>query len=148
VAADEQQVFAFVGSRRFAEPYVIERAMRRLMATHGDSLFIVTGDARGADRMSYETARLLGIPRDMKRIDPDQPIPEAFFYRNGKIIAATNAGLMAFYAPGPLSHGTNDSVQRALHKRLPVHAYQDGAWITPDVLLRRIAEEARDGEPE
>lgn len=135
--------FGFVGSREFNEPAIIRRSIEKLQRTHGEALAVVTGDARGADRMSYEIARVLGIRREMKRADKSLGVP-GLFLRNGEIVKVIDAGLMAFFAPGKLSHGTTDTVQRALRKGLPVHAYQDGRWLSEAELRQRIIEEADD----
>jgi hypothetical protein len=136
--------YAFVGSRTFNEPAIIRRSIEKLRSTH-PNLVIVTGDARGADRMSYDIARVLDVPREMKHADKSLGVPGLFF-RNGEIVKAADAGLMAFFAPGKLSHGTTDTVQRAFRKGLRVHAYQDGRWLTEDELKTRIVEEVRDDD--
>lgn len=102
---------------------------------------VVSGGAAGADTMAIDAAKMLEVP--FKEY-PVRGGPETFasraFARNSQIVAKADR-LIAFFAPGPLSRGTVDTVTKAAAKGIPVHSRHEGKWYDglPPVTVRAPA---------
>lgn len=89
---------------------------------------VVSGGAPGADTLAEDAALMLEVP--FKKY-PVRSGPGTFasraFARNSQVVAKI-VRLIAFFAPGPLSRGTVDTVTKALTKGIPVHSHHEGKW--------------------
>lgn len=128
------------GSRGYFPDDALFAALSKLQATHGDNLVVVFGDADGVDRVAWDTCRLLAIKYIREQADWSTG-PGAGHDRNGKIIARVSM-LLAYLTPTvergvallKASPGTSDAITQALDKPIPVHAYHQGHWLSPEDL--------------
>lgn len=118
---------AFVGSRGFTDGLVIEQAILHLFRKHGKDLRIVSGGARGADSIAEKIARDNHIPVTLFLPDWNTYGKSAGFRRNKEIVAHSDI-VLAFFAPGPRSAGTSNTVAAAKIAGKPVHVYHEGVW--------------------
>ena len=118
---------AIVGSRGFNEWRIIEACIDRLVEKYGTELTIVSGGARGADSAGETIAIQRGVARIIHLPEWDKYGKSAGFRRNDLIVADADM-VLAFYAPGPRSRGTSNTVASAKIAGKPVHVYHEGVW--------------------
>ena len=146
-AQDEGMTYpvAFTGSRDFLEAHPIKRAMERLVALHGDALFVHVGDARGADAIVRRFCSSMGVSFEKHDAHWSELGKRAGHERNGRVIAEA-LELFAFFAPGPPSPGTADCVGQAIDRGIPIRIWfaNSRTWKTvgsrcqnPDCILHR-----------
>lgn len=124
---------AIVGSREFTNRAVIEAAIRRWMVLAPEGLTIISGGARGADTIGEDIAKALSIPVIIHRPDWDTHGKAAGFIRNRDIVRDADV-VLAFFAPGPRSKGTQHTVQLARDAGKVVYAFHEGKWTSEAVL--------------
>ena len=129
---------AIVGSRGFEDEALIGRSIARLQQQHSD-LVIVSGGARGADSIAERIARKWGVLTLVHLPEWTRYGKSAGFRRNDLIVASADM-VIAFFADGPRSRGTANTVASAKVKGIPVHEYHEGHW-TSSVPLALIADE-------
>jgi hypothetical protein len=97
-------------------------------------LSIVSGGARGADTLAMQAGQFLGIPKKRLLEIPVPPAPRSQSFaerakgRNTKIVDKADR-LIALFADGPRTSGTQDTVTKALAKGIPVHVLHQGKWL-------------------
>jgi SLOG family YspA-like protein len=122
---------AIVGSRGFTDIYAIRAAVKRWMVLTPEGVTIISGGARGADSLGELVAQEFSLPTIVHRprwYRDGKYIPSAGFERNTTIVEDADV-VLAFYAPGPLSRGTSDTVRKAQLAGKPVHCYHEGKWF-------------------
>jgi predicted Rossmann fold nucleotide-binding protein DprA/Smf involved in DNA uptake len=117
---------AIVGSRGFTDQALVSTALARMVATH-EGVVVVSGGARGADTCGKRAAEAMGLQVYLYLPDWDRFGTSAGFRRNSQIVEAASV-VLAFFAPGTRSRGTQDSVQKALELGRTVHVYHEGRW--------------------
>lgn len=117
---------AIVGSRGFTNRTVIEQAIRRWMVNSPEGVTIVSGGANGADSIGEAIAKDLSLPTIIHLPDWSQG-RGAGFARN-KLIVRDADVVLAFFAPGPRSNGTANTVAQAKIAGKRVFVYHEGAW--------------------
>ncbi len=118
---------AVSGSRGFTDWSVVEAVVDRLIQA-GDHILV--GDARGWDRMvaEYVTYREDDVyDWDVYLAEWERYGKRAGHLRNEWMIHDADA-LVAVFAPGPRSPGTQNAIQHALRRGIPFVVYEDGAW--------------------
>lgn len=122
---------AIVGSRDFAHPGVIRAAIAKWMVLAPEGVTIVSGGARGADSIGAEIAAELHLPTIIHwpawRTPNGVYNPRAGFERNHLIVRDADV-VLAFFAPGPASKGTSNTVQLARDAGKTVHVFHEGKW--------------------
>jgi predicted Rossmann fold nucleotide-binding protein DprA/Smf involved in DNA uptake len=118
---------AIVGSRGFSYGALIDRVVERLVELHGSDLVIVSGHAVGADRLAEESAARHGVRTAVFHPDWQQFGRSAGFRRNALIVEHSDV-VFAFFAPGPRSNGTADTVRKARLAGKRVFIYHEGMW--------------------
>ena len=113
---------AIVGSREFTDGRVIRASIERLRPTT-----IVSGGARGADSLGAFWARELSIPTIIHLPDWDR-FGKSAGYRRNELIVRDSDMVLAFFAPGPRSRGTQHTVAIARAAGKTVHIYHEGVW--------------------
>lgn len=108
---------AIVGSREFAQPELVRGFVRQLAAKYPDAV-VVSGAARGVDRIAEAEAKLSGLSVLSFPADWDTHGKSAGFKRNAVIVANCDR-LVAFWDGE--SKGTRHSIRLAQDKGLPVH---------------------------
>jgi hypothetical protein len=102
----------------------------RQLSTNYNLAGITSGGAAGADALAEDAAKMMEVP--FKEY-PVRSGPGAFasraFARNSQIVAKSDR-LIAFFAPGLLSRGTQDTIRKALAKGIPVHSLHEGKWYS------------------
>ena len=116
----------FCGERAFTEKEIIDHTLREL-ASQEKQLHLITGGARGADRIAAECARARGIlvteyPADWARYGKAAgPIRNAQMLNEGH-----PREVFAFFLNRKKSRGTNHMVSLALKQGCVVHIYEHG----------------------
>jgi predicted Rossmann-fold nucleotide-binding protein len=131
--------FAIVGSRDYPDLPRVRRFVEALDRKHDT---VVSGGARGVDRMAERAALRVGL-----RFDPYLPdkarygVPRAYFERNTLIVDASDA-VVAFW--DGRSTGTADTILKGLAAgKRTIAIDQDGNRVTDPDLLRSMARLAR-----
>jgi len=101
---------AVVGSRDYPDLELVRKFVRGL-AEHDRDITVVSGNARGVDRVAEKEARKIGLSVVSLPADWDAHGPVAGFLRNGRIIEQCDA-LAAFWDGS--SNGTEDTVNKAV----------------------------------
>jgi hypothetical protein len=120
---------AIVGSRTFTEYEAMVARVHQYRALWPD-LTIVSGGAKGADAMGEHLAKQWNLPIIIHRPEWDKYGRSAGYRRNESIINDSDI-VLAFFAPGPRSKGTQHSVDIALKQQKRVHIYHEGKWTRP-----------------
>ena len=118
---------AIVGSRTFDDDDLIRRVIAGLVAEFGPTVVIVSGGSPGADRRSVELAREAGLSTREFLPDEARDGAEAHWVRNGRIADAADL-VVAFYARGPRSPGTTDTIARAHRRGVTSRVFHEGRW--------------------
>jgi predicted Rossmann fold nucleotide-binding protein DprA/Smf involved in DNA uptake len=120
---------AIVGSRGFTDSKVIRDAILDFQRTHYSDrpLTIVSGGARGADSLGAFWARELSIPTIIHLPDWDR-FGKSAGYRRNELIVRDADYVLAFFAPGPRSNGTQHTVDIARAAGKTVRIYHEGVW--------------------
>jgi len=131
---------AFSGSRGYNNRALVHRVLERLLAQHGDDLFVHVGDARGLDAMVRVWCQGTLPQRSFKvHIAHWRRLgPSAGHERNGRVVQHA-AVLFAFFDSSGVTPGTADAVGQALERGIPIHLRFEsrGAWQTiPEGWLR------------
>lgn len=100
---------AIIGSRDYPAPHLVGRAVAVLIQLLGTDWLLVSGGARGPDRLGEQRARDAGVPTKVFKADWSQG-KRAGFDRNTDIVA--QADLVIAFWDGS-SSGTWDSIQKA-----------------------------------
>lgn len=117
---------AIVGSRGFTDSALVERTVKALLDKHSD-LVIVSGGAAGADTLAARAGALLGVRTITHWPEWEKFGKSAGFKRNALIVADADL-VIAFFAPGPRSKGTANTVALALGASKPTRIYHEGRW--------------------
>ena len=113
---------AIVGSRDFGDSGLVRRFVDRLRA----STVVVSGGARGVDRVAVDAARLRDLGTEVFPADWDRFGRSAGIRRNADLVASVD-GLVAFWDGS--SPGTRDAIRRALDLGIWVRVYRvDGSF--------------------
>lgn len=112
---------AVVGSRGWPFPERVTDVLDQLLRLHGVDLRIVSGGARGVDRMAQEWAFQKNVPCIVHRPDWDLWGRSAGFVRNQYIIDDADE-CYAFQLNK--SRGTQDSINKARQKGIPCHVVE------------------------
>lgn len=146
----EDGVVAIVGSREYQGRANVRRVVE-MLRDRGE-VTIISGGARGTDTFVRDACRDLGFHFCHEDPDPHGlehlPLPHHYFEftpdwrpkgtynsragfdRNSEIVRHASR-VIAFYAPGPKSSGTQDTVRKARKAGLPVSEFHEGRWSTP-----------------
>ena len=124
---------AIVGSRTFADTALIERVVNRWLDRTQNNLVIVSGGAKGADIAGERAAKAIGIPTIIHLPEWEKYGKSAGFKRNDLIVRDADV-VIAFFAPGPRSKGTANTVASAKLAGKAVYEYHEGQWFTHEVL--------------
>lgn len=130
---------AVVGSRSFSDFQILSGFLDKIAPRVSA---IVTGDAKGADRLAARWARERGIPTIVFRADWARHGRAAGPIRNQEIVDAADA-MVAFW--DGTSRGTKDAIQRARKKGIPVEIVGfvrvDGDFLVDTEEARRLRRE-------
>lgn len=107
---------AIIGSRDFPAPHLVGRAVAVLVQLLGTEWLLVSGGARGPDRIAEKRYRALGLKPLIIKPDWSQG-RGAGFDRNTDIVAQADI-VIAFWDGS--STGTWDSIQKAKRMRREV----------------------------
>lgn len=118
---------AIVGSREFDNAHIIESAIRRWMVLSPEGVTIVSGGARGADTLGEQIAKRLNLPTIIHLPEWERYGKSAGFKRNALIVRDADV-VLAFFAPGPRTPGTSNTVAAAKIAGKTVHVYHEGVW--------------------
>lgn len=118
---------AIVGSRGFTDHDIIRRAINHLEHVYQENLIIVSGGAMGADSIAEQVARELHIKTIIHYPDWKHFGKSAGFRRNALIVDDSDI-VIAFFADGPRSLGTMNTVQNARSAQKTIHIYHAGVW--------------------
>lgn len=115
-----------VGSRDFAELPIVVWTVRTLAAHAPWPITIVSGHARGVDRLAEETAHELGLHVLSLKVTAEQwqRSRGAGFERNSQIVNYSN-GVIAFW--DGTSHGTYDTITKAAAAQKLIRTYIEGS---------------------
>lgn len=128
---------AIIGSRNFVNLGLVVGTIQAMVAKHGkDAFAIVSGGARGVDRMATDTADLLGVTtRTIKPEYDKYPKAVAPRMRNSVIIKKADI-VIAFWDRS--SRGTMDAVFKAKRWGKKIHVFDEQGvvvsedrWIDP-----------------
>lgn len=111
---------AIVGSRDFSD-YKLFCAYMEEFRKHIDIEMIISGGARGADYMAYQYAVDNGITFVCHPPVPEDGFPRAFFRRNLRIVANSEA-IIAF--PKGKSSGTRHTISVAKKLKVPCYVVE------------------------
>ena len=117
---------AIVGSRGFTEQLLVYRAIEHLRNKHG-AITIVSGGAKGADTYAEQFAKTLGLATIIHLPDWAKFGKSAGFRRNDLIVRDADM-VLAFFADGPRSPGTSNTVAQAKIAGKEVHVFHEGRW--------------------
>ena len=117
---------AIVGSRTFTNPRVIAEAITRLQEKY-DDLTIVSGGAKGTDSLAAAIVVARKIPLTVHLPEWSVYGKSAGFRRNQTIVDDSDM-IIAFFADGPRSAGTNHTVHIARDAGKEIQIYHEGAW--------------------
>lgn len=122
-----RMVVAIIGSRGFTDAGLVRDVIAGLRREFGEALEIVSGGAEGADTIGIAAARDLGIAN--REILPDESLwaDRAHSVRNGQLVDAADL-VVAFFASGPRSVGTAETLGIARAKGIPARIFHDGRW--------------------
>lgn len=116
------------GSRSFDDYGLLCEVMYQLFAHRGPGtppnygdLIVVSGDARGADRLGIRWAEDRRVPVYKYPADWDRHGKAAGMIRNREM--AANADVLVAFWDGE-SRGTKNMIHEAAHEGLEVHVYQ------------------------
>jgi hypothetical protein len=120
-------VVAIVGSRAFADRGLMLRVVAGLREEFGEALEVISGGAPGADTLAIEAAMTLGVRE--REILPDEArwADRAHSLRNQALADAADL-VVAFFAPGPRSPGTSETLRMAAARGIPARVFHDGHW--------------------
>lgn len=126
-----------VGSRRYRPVGLIGRLLDQLEDAYPLLTIVSGGEPTGVDNAVAEACRARGYHECSDRLCtrrrhlvehlPTEKKRAAYFARN-TLIAKDSQELYAFYAPGPLSPGTTDTVMKA-DSHIPVWTHHEGEWV-------------------
>lgn len=102
---------AVVGSRDYQEHWMVVSKLWEYWNSYGEELVIVSGGAKGVDRIAEQWAKKNHVPTEIYKPDWEKHGKSAGMIRNGEIIANVSA-LLAFW--DGQSKGTWNSIERAL----------------------------------
>lgn len=108
---------AIVGSRDYPDL----RAVRRYVRALPRGTVVITGGARGVDRIVEDEAKRCGLMVRIYLPDWERDGKAAGFIRNRHIVDAAER-LVAFHHDG--SKGTADSIRLARKRGIPVEVYE------------------------
>ena len=122
-----RMVVAIVGSRTFGDAALMRSVVAGLRDEFGAALEIVSGGAEGADTLGIAAASDLGIAN--REILPDESrwADRAHSVRNGQLVGAADL-VVAFFAPGPRSVGTAETLAFTHAKGIPARVFHEGRW--------------------
>lgn len=128
---------AIVGSRGFTDRVIIERSIRRWMQldqTPDAPITIVSGGARGADSIGEAVAKSFNLPTIIHLPQWEVYGKSAGYKRNALIVRDADV-VLAFFAPGPRSKGTANTVASAKLAGKTVHEYHAGTWYSHNTIV-------------
>ena len=120
-------VVAIVGSRDFRDRALMLRAVRGLREEFGETLEVISGGAAGADTLAIEAAMLLGI-REREILPDEARWPADAHSRRNQSLADAADLVVAFFAPGPRTPGTSETLRMAAARGIPTRVFHDGRW--------------------
>jgi hypothetical protein len=132
---------AIIGSRDYANPGLVVGTVQAMVAKHGKEAFgIVSGGARGVDRVGVEEADRLGVHTKVFKPDKNnQSIVKALKERNSQIVQKADI-VIAFW--DGKSRGTMNAVFKAKRwgKKVIVfdehgNKVEEDRWVNPDAKL-------------
>lgn len=119
---------ALSGSRTFpaSDAHLVEHVLERLLE-RGD--FIIIGDAPdGVDAFAYDYLEYIPSDRWKRYYANWHNLGRAAgHFRNGDMLETADM-LIAMFAPGQLTPGTQDACRQAAARRLPIHVFHEGKW--------------------
>lgn len=118
------------GSRGFSDRPLLETAFCDALDKAGiyeGIVTVVTGGARGADRLAESVARELGWAVESHPADWDKNGKAAGFIRNQGMVDAGAAVCVALLVRGLPCRGTKDCMRRAGKAGIPVLVFEQGA---------------------
>lgn len=113
---------AVVGSRTFTDYDMMDIVLSEMMDKHGKALVIVTGGAKGADKMAEFFAYRNGLQVQVYKPDWEKYGKSAGFRRNRLIVGDADM-LLAFYGPDGETKGTASSIGIAREKGIPFFVF-------------------------
>ena len=119
---------AIVGSRTFNEPVEIAVALDQLRKAHKGDIIVVSGGAQGADSFGEALARARHLPVVIHLPEWEKYGKSAGYRRNELIVRDADL-ILAFFAPGPRSKGTQHTIDIATAAGKPVRIFHEGAWL-------------------
>lgn len=120
----EKAVLAIVGSRNWTNVDPIIKGLERLSP---DEFKIISGGAKGVDRIAETHAKKLGYEFEAFLPDWDKYGKSAGMRRNSQLVDAADF-LVAFW--DGQSRGTLDSINKALKKGILVRINLNGFWLS------------------
>lgn len=135
---------AISGSRTFTDRRFVELVVERLLA-RGDHIII--GDApNGVDDFAWDYLKQRVHWAHWTRYIAHWTLHgrAAGHERNGRMLDHPADQLIAIFAPGEFTPGTQNCVQQAFAKSIPIFTFHEGAWFLSDD-LGAIAEGWREG---
>jgi hypothetical protein len=124
----------FCGDREWTDHSLIHMVMGALWTNLG-VFTVIEGEAKGADRISRQCARELGLPWKPFPANWHEFGKAAGPIRNTQMLVEGKAhGVVAFHFDIENSIGTGNMVRQALKKRVPVWIVTDG----PDAFRKFI----------
>ena len=120
-------VVAIVGSMGFSDRAAMLRVVAGLREEFGETLEIISGGAPGADTLAIECAMVLGVRE--REIRPDETRWGALAHsRRNQALADAAELVVAFFAPGPRTPGTSETLRMAAARGIPARVFHDGRW--------------------
>lgn len=123
----------FCGSRDWRDYGIIQRTVRKVGALGGSGLLIIHGGARGADSMTEQAAKEMGIPVQAELADWVGKGRSAGPERNRRMLELKPDSVYAFkdnFDQTLTTGGTEHMVKIALEAGVTVHLYDRGRWQT------------------
>lgn len=108
------------GSRSWDDKRAIRERLAELHEEHGSHLMVIHGNAKGADRIAMNQCVWLGIRSQAFPADWRRHGKAAGPIRNRQMLDESPSLVLAF-SNG--SHGTQDTIDEARRRRIPVEVY-------------------------
>ena len=137
------EVVAIVGSRGFRDPELVDTIVARLHKLH-PNLLLISGGAPGVDTFAENAADAQGFCRcdnifhrvetahvhvfPAKWRDDQGNYDRSAGFRRNEVIVRHSLLVIAFFADGPRTNGTSNTVGHAKRLGVPVLVYHEGKW--------------------
>lgn len=128
---EDKKWVAIIGSREFLNLGLVVATIQAMVAKHGkDAFAVVSGGARGVDRVGVDEAQRLGVLTDVIKPEYDKyPKSVAPKMRNTTIIKKADI-VIAFH--DGISRGTMDAVFKAKRWGKKIAVFDEQGAVVPE----------------